>query len=71
MDKPPKALPLEGICASGDSGGPLFLLDDQNVTYIAGVNSGSGELIGLGTIVLHREFLRLKQCTPMFRTIEP
>lgn len=35
-------LPLEGICASGDSGGPAFLTIN-NYTYIAGVNSGSDD----------------------------
>jgi len=36
------ALPLEGICASGDSGGPAFLTIN-NHTFIAGVNSGSDD----------------------------
>ena len=46
MDSPPQALPLEGISASGDSGGPLFLTDSGNVTFIAGVNSGSDDKNG-------------------------
>ena len=46
MDSPPQSLPLEGICASGDSGGPLFLTDTRNVTFIAGVNSGSDDKNG-------------------------
>ena len=40
------ALPLEGICASGDSGGPLFLTDNHNVTWVAGVTSGSNDKDG-------------------------
>merc|ERR1712000_579744 len=36
-------LPLEGISASGDSGGPLFLQGPDGKRYMAGTNSGSND----------------------------
>jgi len=36
-------LPLEGISASGDSGGPLLLKGLDGRRYIAGTNSGSND----------------------------
>jgi secreted trypsin-like serine protease len=48
MDRPSssKALPLEAIAWSGDSGGPAFI-KDKGTTYIAGVNS-SGDCCRYG-----------------------
>ena len=41
-----RALPLEAICASGDSGSPAFITGDDGREYIAATDSGSDDKNG-------------------------